>query len=148
MKGDLAAVAQIQDQLSREVRWLHVEWEEKKAALHGEPTEYEARSSGSEKDPPSKSKPAPSWISRAKGKSLDRPRPARWTSYLGRLCAAERAEPARIYWRSLRGSMPSSRRLDGRFIPPQLRHTTSAKKTAPTYLQDRDGENLLRNCGR
>jgi hypothetical protein len=41
-KGDLTAVAQIQDQLAREVRRLHVEWEEKKAAVHGEPTEYEA----------------------------------------------------------------------------------------------------------
>jgi hypothetical protein len=41
-KGDLAAVAQIQDQLAREVRRLHVEWEEKKAAVHGELTEYES----------------------------------------------------------------------------------------------------------
>ncbi len=41
-KGDLGAVAQIQDQLSREVRRLHAEWEEKKAAVHGEPTEFEA----------------------------------------------------------------------------------------------------------
>jgi hypothetical protein len=41
-KGDLAAVAQIQDQLTREVRRLHVEWEDKKAAVHGEPTEHEA----------------------------------------------------------------------------------------------------------
>ena len=40
-KGDMAAVAQIQDQLSREVRRLHVEWEEKKAAVHGEATAYE-----------------------------------------------------------------------------------------------------------
>ena len=40
-KGDLAAVAQIQDQLSREVRRLHVDWEEKKAAVHGETT-YES----------------------------------------------------------------------------------------------------------
>jgi len=42
MKGDLTAVEQIQDQLSREVRRLHVEWEEKKAAVHGEPTGFEA----------------------------------------------------------------------------------------------------------
>ncbi len=41
-KGDSTAVAQIKDQLAREVRRLHVEWEEKKAAIHGEPTEYEA----------------------------------------------------------------------------------------------------------
>jgi hypothetical protein len=40
-KGDLAAAAQIQDQLAREVRRLHAEWEEKKAAVHGEPTEFE-----------------------------------------------------------------------------------------------------------
>jgi hypothetical protein len=40
-KGDLGAVAQIQDQLAREVRRLHVEWEEKKAAIHGETT-YES----------------------------------------------------------------------------------------------------------
>ena len=40
MKGDLAAVAQIQDQLTRELRRIHVEWEEKKAAVHGE-TAYE-----------------------------------------------------------------------------------------------------------
>ena len=41
-KGDLTAVAQIQDQLARDVRRLHVEWEEKKAAVHGEPTQFEA----------------------------------------------------------------------------------------------------------
>ena len=40
-KGDLAAVAQIQDQLQREVRRLHTEWEEKKASVHGE-TAFEA----------------------------------------------------------------------------------------------------------
>ncbi len=39
-KGDLAAVAQIQDQLTRELRRIHTEWEEKKAAVHGE-TAYE-----------------------------------------------------------------------------------------------------------
>jgi hypothetical protein len=33
-KGDQAAVAQLQDQLGREVRRLHSEWEEKKAAVH------------------------------------------------------------------------------------------------------------------
>jgi len=41
-KGDLAAVAQIQDQLARELRRLHLEWEEKKAAIHGEPTQFES----------------------------------------------------------------------------------------------------------
>ncbi len=41
-KGDMTAVAQIQDQLEREVRRLHVEWEDKKAASHGEPTEFES----------------------------------------------------------------------------------------------------------
>src|SRR6201986_3891909 len=40
-RGDMAAVAQIQDQLAREVRRLHSEWEEKKAAVHGE-TPYES----------------------------------------------------------------------------------------------------------
>lgn len=40
-KGDFTAVAQIQDQLARDVRRLHAEWEEKKAAVHGEPTEFE-----------------------------------------------------------------------------------------------------------
>lgn len=35
-KGDLNAVAQLQDQLSREVRRLHADWEEKKAAIHAE----------------------------------------------------------------------------------------------------------------
>jgi hypothetical protein len=40
-KGAMAEVAQIQDQLAREVRRLHAEWEEKKAAVHGEPTDYE-----------------------------------------------------------------------------------------------------------
>jgi hypothetical protein len=41
MKGDMAAVAQIQDQLTRELKRIHLEWEEKKAAVHGEPTAYE-----------------------------------------------------------------------------------------------------------
>jgi len=36
LKGDVAAVGQIQDQLGREVRRLHAEWEEKKAAIHAE----------------------------------------------------------------------------------------------------------------
>jgi len=52
MKGDATAVAQIQDQLAREVRRLHVEWEEKKAAVHGEPTEYENAIEQIEKAPP------------------------------------------------------------------------------------------------
>ncbi len=41
-RGDLAAVAQIQDQLAREIRRLHTEWEEKKAAVHGEATAFES----------------------------------------------------------------------------------------------------------
>jgi hypothetical protein len=48
-KGDLAAVAQIQDQLSREVRRIHAEWEEKKAAVHGQPNAYEAEIEEAEK---------------------------------------------------------------------------------------------------
>jgi hypothetical protein len=36
IKGDLEAVAQIQDQLQREIRRLQGEWEEKKAAIHAE----------------------------------------------------------------------------------------------------------------
>jgi hypothetical protein len=35
-KGDHTAIAQLQDQLGREVRRLHAEWEEKKAAVHAE----------------------------------------------------------------------------------------------------------------
>ena len=54
MKGDLTAVGQIQDQLAREVRRLHVEWEEKKAAVHGEPTEYESEIARIEKQAPKK----------------------------------------------------------------------------------------------
>jgi hypothetical protein len=50
-KGDFTAVAQIQDQLSREVRRLHVEWEEKKAAVHGEPTEFETEIKKIEQEP-------------------------------------------------------------------------------------------------
>jgi hypothetical protein len=53
-KGDLTAVAQIQDQLSRDVRRLHVEWEEKKAAVHGEPTPYESEIEKIEKESPKK----------------------------------------------------------------------------------------------
>jgi hypothetical protein len=34
LKGDFAAMSEIQDQLLREVRRLHAEWEEKKAAVH------------------------------------------------------------------------------------------------------------------
>ncbi len=52
VKGDLEAVAQIQDQLSREVRRLHAEWEEKKATVHGEPTEYESEMKRIEKQEP------------------------------------------------------------------------------------------------
>jgi hypothetical protein len=51
IKGDLTAVAQIQDQLAREVRRLHLEWEEKKAAVHGEKTAYEAAVEQIESDP-------------------------------------------------------------------------------------------------
>jgi hypothetical protein len=54
MKGDHAAVGQIQDQLAREVRRLHAEWEEKKAAVHGEPTEYESEIVRIEKGQPPK----------------------------------------------------------------------------------------------
>ena len=50
MKGDLAAVAQIQDQLTREVRRLHVEWEEKKASVHGEATDFESEIKRNEKE--------------------------------------------------------------------------------------------------
>jgi hypothetical protein len=53
-KGDLTAVAQIQDQLSRDVRRLHAEWEEKKAAVHGEPTAYEAEIGRIENEQPPK----------------------------------------------------------------------------------------------
>lgn len=55
-KGDFEAVAQIRDQLAREVRRLHVEWEEKKAAVHGE-TAYESdirRAEGEGRDPTKK----------------------------------------------------------------------------------------------
>jgi hypothetical protein len=51
-RGDAAAVAQIQDQLAREVRRLHVEWEEKKAAIHGEATPFEREIGQLEKDKP------------------------------------------------------------------------------------------------
>jgi hypothetical protein len=51
-KGDHAAVAQIQDQLARDVRRLHAEWEEKKAAVHGEPTEYESEIARIENEQP------------------------------------------------------------------------------------------------
>ena len=51
-KGDFEAVAQIQDQLARDVRRLHAEWEEKKAAVHGEPTEYESEMKRIEKQEP------------------------------------------------------------------------------------------------
>ena len=53
-KGDLAAAAQIADQLARDVRRLHVEWEEKKAAVHGEPTQYESEIERIEIEPPPK----------------------------------------------------------------------------------------------
>ena len=51
-KGDLQAVAQIQDQLTRDVRRLHAEWEEKKAAVHGNPTEFEKEIKRIEKQEP------------------------------------------------------------------------------------------------
>ena len=51
-RGDLQAVGQIQEQLQREVRRLHAEWEEKKAAVHGEPTKYESEISRIEKQEP------------------------------------------------------------------------------------------------
>jgi len=52
MKGDREAVSQIQDQLARDVRRLHAEWEEKKAAVHGEPTKYESEIERIEKQEP------------------------------------------------------------------------------------------------
>lgn len=57
VKGDLVAVAQIQDQLAREIRRIHVEWEEKKAAVHGSPTAYEDEIEQLEKGSPSQEKP-------------------------------------------------------------------------------------------
>jgi hypothetical protein len=54
VRGDTTGVDQIQDQLAREVRRLHVEWEEKKAAVHGEPTEYESEVARIEKEAPPK----------------------------------------------------------------------------------------------
>ena len=58
MKGDAAAVAQIQDQLAREVRRLHLEWEEKKAAVHGETTyESDIKRAENEGRPPTKKLP-------------------------------------------------------------------------------------------
>jgi hypothetical protein len=53
-KGDATAVAQIQDQLARDVRRLHAEWEEKKAAVHGEPTKFESEIGRIEKEQPPK----------------------------------------------------------------------------------------------
>ena len=52
IKGDATAVAQLQDHLAREVRRIHVEWEEKKAAVHGETTAYEAEVERLEKESP------------------------------------------------------------------------------------------------
>lgn len=43
MRGDAVAVAQLEDQLNRDLRRLHIEWEEKKAAVHGETTPFEGR---------------------------------------------------------------------------------------------------------
>ena len=53
-KGDATAVAQIQDQLARDVRRLHAEWEEKKAGIHGEPTAYENEIERIENEKPKK----------------------------------------------------------------------------------------------
>src|SRR6202453_4205772 len=47
-KGDMLAVEQIRDQLARDVRRLHTEWEEKKAAVHGE-TKHESEIKNLEK---------------------------------------------------------------------------------------------------
>ncbi len=41
-RGNLAAVAEIQNQLTRDVRRLHAEWEEKKAHIHAETPADEA----------------------------------------------------------------------------------------------------------
>jgi hypothetical protein len=51
-QGDLTALNEIQDQLGREVRRLHREWEEKKAAVHGGPTAYGKEIVELEKTPP------------------------------------------------------------------------------------------------
>jgi len=51
-KGDFEAVAQIQEQLARDVRRMHAEWEEKKAAVHGEATEFESEIERIEKQEP------------------------------------------------------------------------------------------------
>jgi hypothetical protein len=51
-KGDITAVGQIQDQLARDVRRLHAEWEEKKAAVHGEATPFEREMERKEQKPP------------------------------------------------------------------------------------------------
>jgi hypothetical protein len=52
IKGDFTAVEQLQDQLAREIRRLHAEWEEKKASVHGEKTEHEASIERLESDTP------------------------------------------------------------------------------------------------
>jgi len=52
LKGNQTAVAELQDQLGREIRRLHTDWEEKKAAVHGETTAYEAEIKQLEKDSP------------------------------------------------------------------------------------------------
>lgn len=36
LRGNMAGVIEIQDQLTREVRRLHAEWEDKKALVHAE----------------------------------------------------------------------------------------------------------------
>ena len=41
-RGNLAAVAEIQEQLTRDVRRLHADWEEKKAQVHAETPADEA----------------------------------------------------------------------------------------------------------
>jgi hypothetical protein len=51
-KGDITAVTQIQDQLARDVRRLHAEWEEKKAGVHGEATPFEQEMERKEQAPP------------------------------------------------------------------------------------------------
>ena len=53
-KGDALGVEQLQDQLGREIRRLHTDWEEKKAAVHGETTPFEAEIEQLEKEPSKK----------------------------------------------------------------------------------------------
>jgi len=59
IKGDALGVEQLRDQLAREIRRLHTDWEEKKAAVHGETTPYEAGIEQLEKESPPKKRAKP-----------------------------------------------------------------------------------------